>query len=179
MRLFLVGCGSLVAAAVLFVVLLVDDLNGYHWPSSAGLPIDGQQHTLALPTDRSTMLWVLDSDPPRCRFTDARSARTLPLRTSTSGYLRSGGTAAHNYIGTHTFNSGSGQVVARCTGIEENGPAHVQPAPRLPASLDDLRWLFLLAQALACAGPALVAVALVRSVLRWRRRVVADHTAPS
>lgn len=165
----IVGVSLLVLAAVNFVMSTNYILGGYDWPASAAVPIDGRAHTLRLPSHTTAVVWLYEGDnTPRCHLEDSQTYKPLPIEADAANYWRPGGTAA-GYTGTRTLDSGSGQVIGRCSG-DGISAVYVEEKPHLSSVLADLAWNNgLVAPSLAVAGSLLILLSFLAQVRRRRR----------
>jgi hypothetical protein len=148
-------------------VLMLGSADGYRWSAAAEVPRDGRTHEVALPAESTGMVWVYAADSPTdCRVRDAESSAAVTLDATDGSHVRQGGSTG-TYVGSLTFDSGSGRIAVLCPEEAAGAsPVYVEQAPRLPPMLATFGPLVLVPVTLGVAGVLVrgLGLALRRSV---------------
>jgi len=120
------GGALVVAGIVIGVVVLVRTVQGF-METDATVDVDGQTHSVTVPTDGDRILWYDDGEAdPTCEVVDRETGEPITLEDPDASYERDFGDVGDQF-GAWTFDPGSGELDVTCTPdlatVVEIGPA--------------------------------------------------------
>ena len=110
---FVLAGGLIVAGVAIGITVLVLTVRGF-LATDATIEVDGQPHTVTVPTDGDRILWF-DSQvsDPTCEVVDTESGDRLRLHDPDADFTRSDSEIDQH--GAYTFDPGSGELQVTCS----------------------------------------------------------------